>query len=100
LGLLTNLDKAVFSSYCQAWSIWIEAISKFRQGGLLVKNREIFGDDVPRINPYLPTEDLDAISKNVTGIDRFDTVRQKTAAYETTGDGGGACRTCASRATS
>ena len=49
-------------------------------------------------NPYLPIEDLDAISPNITGIDRFDKVRQKTAAYETTGDGSGVCRTCASRA--
>ena len=50
LGLLTGLDKAVFASYCQAWSIWVEATMKVRDSGLVVKA----STGTPMMNPYLP----------------------------------------------
>ena len=33
-------------------------------------------------NPYLPDEILDTVSKKLTGIDKFDDVREKTATYK------------------
>jgi DNA-directed RNA polymerase II subunit RPB1 len=34
-------------------------------------------------NPYLPDEELEKIEKQFTGMDRFNTVREKTASYKT-----------------
>ena len=34
-------------------------------------------------NPYLPDEELETISQNLTGIDRFNAVRERTTSYKT-----------------
>lgn len=50
LGLLTGLDKAVFASYCQAWSTWVAATLKVQEVGMVVKA----STGTPMMNPYLP----------------------------------------------
>jgi len=35
LGLLTKIDKAIFASYCQAWSTWVEASKKVVKEGMI-----------------------------------------------------------------
>jgi len=48
LGMLTNLDKAIFASYCQAWSTWVQATLKVREKGLVV----MASTGTPMLNPY------------------------------------------------
>jgi P27 family predicted phage terminase small subunit len=50
LGLLSNLDKAVFASYCQAFSTWAQATKKVHEQGLVFKAP----NGMPMMNPYLP----------------------------------------------
>jgi P27 family predicted phage terminase small subunit len=50
LGLLTNLDKAILASYCQAWSTWAYATLKIREKGLIV----MASTGTPMQNPYWP----------------------------------------------
>jgi len=50
LGMLTNLDKAIFASYCQAWSTWVYATEKVREKGLVV----MASTGTPMLNPYFP----------------------------------------------
>jgi len=50
LGMLTNLDKAIFASYCQAWSTWVFATLKVREKGLVV----MASTGTPMLNPYFP----------------------------------------------
>ena len=49
LGLLTRLDRAALSAYCQSWSRWIEAEERLRQHGVIVKSPNGF----PVQSPYL-----------------------------------------------
>ena len=49
LGLLTVLDRAALSAYCQAWGRWIEAEQRLRQHGVIVKSPNGF----PVQSPYL-----------------------------------------------
>ncbi len=49
LGLLTVLDRAALSAYCQAWGRWIEAEERLRQHGVIVKSPNGF----PVQSPYL-----------------------------------------------
>lgn len=53
LGLLTGLDKAIFASYCQAWSIWAMATEKIRETGWVIKA----STGTPMLNPYKPIMD-------------------------------------------
>ena len=48
LGILTNLDKAVFALYCEAFSTWAMATEKIQKEGMLYKAPSGF----PMINPY------------------------------------------------
>ena len=50
IGLLTNLDKAIFASYCQAWSTWVFATEKIREKGMVV----MASTGTPMQNPYWP----------------------------------------------
>lgn len=63
LGLLTNLDKAIFASYCQAWSMWISATLKLQEQGMIFRTPgkkrilkdgtvEESGGGYPMVNPY------------------------------------------------
>jgi len=47
LGILTNLDKAIFASYCQAWSEWIAATLAVQKMGMVGPGSK----GVPVINP-------------------------------------------------
>jgi P27 family predicted phage terminase small subunit len=38
LGLLTNIDRAALSAYCQAWGRWIESQKSLVQFGTIVKS--------------------------------------------------------------
>jgi P27 family predicted phage terminase small subunit len=49
IGLMTELDRAVFAGYCDAFSQWAEATAKVHEGGLVYKKP----DGTPGLNPYL-----------------------------------------------
>lgn len=40
LGILTTIDRAVFASYCQAWSMWRQALKTVQKVGLVVRSKE------------------------------------------------------------
>lgn len=48
LGLLTDLDRAVFAGYCQSWSEYIAATLKTQELGTVYKKK----DGTPGLNPY------------------------------------------------
>jgi P27 family predicted phage terminase small subunit len=63
LGLLTNLDKAVFALYCQSYSTWVQAANVIKDKGMIFvapgKTRtlrdgtiEKVGAGLPIVNPY------------------------------------------------
>jgi len=37
-GILTVADRAAFAAYCQAWSRWVEAETKLREGPKLIRS--------------------------------------------------------------
>ena len=39
LGLVTQVDRAALSAYCQAWGRWVEAEEEVRKNGDIVKTR-------------------------------------------------------------
>ncbi len=47
--MLTVLDRAALSAYCQAWGRWIEAEERLRQHGVIVRSPNGF----PVQSPYL-----------------------------------------------
>ena len=49
IGLMTELDMAVLSGYCDAFSQWGEATEKVHETGLVYKKT----DGTPALNPYL-----------------------------------------------
>ncbi|MFH1858236.1 MAG: phage terminase small subunit P27 family [Candidatus Omnitrophota bacterium] len=50
LGILTNLDKAVFARYCQAFSTWAQATRKISEMGMVRMTKNGFTEQ----NPYFP----------------------------------------------
>ena len=40
LGILTTIDRAVFASYCQAWSTWKQALKMVHKVGMVVRAQE------------------------------------------------------------
>ena len=40
LGILTVIDRAVFASYCQAWSTWRQALKLVHKVGMVVRAKE------------------------------------------------------------
>lgn len=40
LGILTTIDKAVFASYCQAWSTWRQALKMVQKVGMVIRTKE------------------------------------------------------------
>jgi P27 family predicted phage terminase small subunit len=53
LGLLTNIDKAVFANYCEAYSTWAQASMKIREQGMVFKTSM----GLPLVNPYFRIAD-------------------------------------------
>lgn len=49
LGMLTQLDRAALAAYCEAYALWIEAISALRRYGTMVKSPSGF----PMQSPYV-----------------------------------------------
>jgi len=49
IGLMTDLDMAVFAGYCDAFAQWAEATEKVHETGLVYKKT----DGSPALNPYL-----------------------------------------------
>ena len=49
IGLMTELDMAVFAGYCDAFAQWAEATEKVHETGLVYKKT----DGSPALNPYL-----------------------------------------------
>ncbi len=49
LGLISELDRALVTAYCQLWARWFEAEEKLKQTGWLVKTP----NDYPMQSPYL-----------------------------------------------
>jgi P27 family predicted phage terminase small subunit len=49
LGLLTDLDRAAFSAYCQAYGRWVEAEEMLKKTGTVVKAPSGY----PILSPYL-----------------------------------------------
>lgn len=37
IGLLTTIDTSALAAYCNAYEIWVDASSKFRKSGILIK---------------------------------------------------------------
>lgn len=50
VGLLTNLDKAIFADYCQAFSTWAQAAKMIQEKGMI----HLAPNGFPIQNPYLP----------------------------------------------
>lgn len=50
LGLLTELDMAVFASYCQAYARWREAEEFISQHGSIVKTKTGYWQQVPQVS--------------------------------------------------
>ena len=50
LGLLSNLDKAVFAVYCEAFSTWAQATKKIQEMGMVRITKNGFTEQ----NPYFP----------------------------------------------
>lgn len=49
IGLLSDLDRAVFAGYCQSWSEYVSATVKVQDMGTVYKKN----DGTPGINPYV-----------------------------------------------
>jgi P27 family predicted phage terminase small subunit len=49
LGLVTLIDRAALSAYCLLWSRWVDAETKVREKGSVVRA----SDGNPVMNPYL-----------------------------------------------
>ena len=49
IGLMTDLDMAVFAGYCDAYSQWAQATSKVHELGMV----NLKADGTPVLNPYL-----------------------------------------------
>lgn len=49
IGLMTDLDMAVFAGYCDAYSQWAEATQKVHELGMIERN----ADGIPILSPYL-----------------------------------------------
>ena len=50
LGLITEIDRAAISVYCQAWDRWVEAEDMVRKHGTIVK---VGDNNHPMQSPYL-----------------------------------------------
>ena len=50
LGILTQLDKAIFAVYCQAFSTWAQATRKITEMGMVRVTKNGFTEQ----NPFLP----------------------------------------------
>lgn len=48
-GLITKLDRAALAAYCTAWGRWVEAETKLRELGPVVKSPSGY----PIVNPFL-----------------------------------------------
>ncbi len=48
-GLITDLDRAAFAAYCQAWGRWVEAEEALRQYGMMLRGP----NNTPVRSPYL-----------------------------------------------
>jgi P27 family predicted phage terminase small subunit len=61
LGMLTTIDRAVFASYCQAWSTWRQALKTVQKVGMVIRAKErvtekpdgsiVRTGGVPMVNP-------------------------------------------------
>ena len=49
LNMLTNLDRVALATYCEAYALWVEAISAIRKYGTMVKSPSGY----PMQSPYL-----------------------------------------------
>jgi P27 family predicted phage terminase small subunit len=49
LGLLTRLDRGLLAAYCQAYALWVEAVSSIEHYGTMVKSPNGF----PIQSPYV-----------------------------------------------
>jgi len=54
IGLMTELDRAVFAGYCQAWSSWVRACVELAKSGPVYVRKDEDGksDRIPRHNPW------------------------------------------------
>jgi P27 family predicted phage terminase small subunit len=50
LGLVTMLERAVLTGYCQSWSRWVDAETKLREYGAVLKSPT---KGFPLLSPYL-----------------------------------------------
>jgi len=53
MGLISDLDRAAFAAYCQAWGRWVEAEEALKTYGLMLKSPSGF----PVQSPYLAVAD-------------------------------------------
>jgi len=49
IGLMTELDRAVFAGYCQAWSEWVRACVELAKVGPVYAGK----DGIPKHNPWM-----------------------------------------------
>lgn len=49
MGLLSTADRSALAAYCLTWSRWVDAETKLRQFGVIIKG----ANDVPMQSPYL-----------------------------------------------
>jgi|PlaIllAssembly_1097288.scaffolds.fasta_scaffold350035_2 P27 family predicted phage terminase small subunit len=94
LGILTTIDRAVFASYCQAWSTWRQALKTVQKVGMVVRSKERVTEatdgtitrtgGVPMVNPLYKLVDAEnaKMMKALTEMGMSPSSRSRVSAAE------------------
>jgi len=101
LGILTTIDRAVFASYCQAWSEWLQAHKIVKKVGTVIRSKErvvekpdgtvIRSGGVPMINPVCKRMDIanSKMMKALTEMGMSPSSRGRVSVAKKKADNGG-----------
>ena len=94
LGILTTIDRAVFASYCQAWSMWKRALKAVQKDGTVIRAKEretkypdgsiVRTGGVPMVNPLYKLVDAEnaKMMKALTEMGMSPSSRSRVSAAE------------------